>query len=155
MSLVDDMSAVLRIERSIWSSGWTQEDFEKLNHQTCCIGRIATIANEVVGFNYQEVLPDQIRILNLGVMPEFRRQGVGSALMRDLLRRLRHQRRDQISTLVWETNLPAQLFLRSLKFRCVDTHRNHMESGLDAYEFQRVIRRRRPVWADSSFINES
>ena len=55
--------------------------------------------------------------LNFAVHEDFRRRGVGGQMIGKLIGKLSHQRRSRIMLEVRETNLPAQLFFRTLGFR--------------------------------------
>ena len=76
----------------------------------------------------------KIRILNLAVDPEFRRQGVGTFMAKKLINKLSPEKRKDIITIVRETNLPAQLFFKNQRFRATEILRNHYErSDEDGY----------------------
>lgn len=79
--------------------------------------------------------PERIDLLNLAVDPEWRRQGVGRALLRELDRQLTHPG-DYVRAVVPETNLSFQLFLRAVGYRAVCILPNHFHTE-DAYLMER------------------
>jgi ribosomal protein S18 acetylase RimI-like enzyme len=85
--------------------------------------------------NTPSVRPLQIDILNIAVDPLWQHMGIGRALLAKL--DLKIQREPGcIRTLVPETNLAAQLFLRNFGYRATRVCRNHFE-GEDAYLMER------------------
>lgn len=77
-----------------------------------------------------------LHILNLAVPPAHRRQGVGTQMIERLKSKLSEHRRTRLHMELRETNLPAQLFLRSQGFRAGRVLRNFYEdSGEDAFLF--------------------
>lgn len=95
----------------------------------------------IVGFMLHALFPDHFALCDLLIDRPYRRRGIGTLLARKITTRLAPSRRLAAIADVLETNLPAQLFFRSLGFRCVKTMRNapmpdvyrfslrHQESG--------------------------
>jgi ribosomal protein S18 acetylase RimI-like enzyme len=79
----------------------------------------------------------RLTLLHLAVGRDCRRQGIGRTLLGRLERELR-QPDDCLQAAVPETNLPVQLFLRSLGWRALGVYRGHYGSE-DAYLMERRI----------------
>ena len=124
-----DFPEVLEIERVSFEFPWDEEEFLTCLRQRNCIGMVAEINHEIVGFMIYELHKSMLRVLNFAVAPEFRRQSVGSRLSDRLISKLNHKRREEIIIEVRETNLAAQLFFRSQGFRAVRTLRNFYDHG--------------------------
>lgn len=139
-----DLPDVLRIEDAVFPHPWDEAAFlECLRHRNC-IGLLARdVSGEAVGYMVYEMHKTRLVLLTLAVAPGRQREGVGRALMKRLLVKLHPDRRTSISARVRERNLPAQLFLRSLGFRCVSIDRDGYaaEWGTDeaAYLFRYAI----------------
>ena len=71
-----DMDEVLAIERSSFEFPWTEEEFLCCLRQRNCIGTVAELDHEIVGFMIYELHQSMLRILNFAVSPNLRRQGV-------------------------------------------------------------------------------
>lgn len=112
-----DMPSVLAIEGHSFEFPWTEEEFIRCLRQRDCIGMVAERNENIVGFMIYELHKTRIHILSFAVHPDYRRQGVGKAMTEKLVSKLAYQRRNRIVLEVRETNLPAQLFFRSLGFR--------------------------------------
>jgi ribosomal-protein-alanine N-acetyltransferase len=87
-----------------------------------------------------ELVPEsvEVELRNLGVDPDWQRQGVGRALVEELDKKLRRPG-DCIVAQVPETNLAVQLLLRELGFTAVGVLRDHFEDE-DAYLMERRSR---------------
>ncbi len=115
-----DMKEVLEIENECFEYAWTEDDFMRCLRQRNCIGMVAEYLGRVVGFMIYELPKTKIHLLNVATLSEFRRMGVGTQMVAKLIGKLGNQRRNRITLEVRETNLPAQLFLRSLSFRATE-----------------------------------
>jgi len=130
-----DMKEVLEIESECFEFAWDEDDFMQCLQQRNCIGMVAEYQGRVVGFMIYELQKTKIHLLNVATLSKFRRKGVGAQLVAKLIAKLGNQRRSRITLEVRETNLPAQLFLRSLGFLAVDIlHGFYDETNEDAYQ---------------------
>ena len=132
-----DMPEVLQTEQQSFEYAWTEEDFLRCLRQRNCIGMVAEQGEKVVGFMIYELHKAKLHILNFAVHPVFRRGGVGSQMVSKLISKLSSHRRTRITLEVRETNLAAQLFFRSQRFKAVKVMRSFYEdSGEDAFLMQ-------------------
>ena len=132
-----DMPSVLGIEQSCFEFAWNEDDFIRCLRQRNCIGMVAEIDDEIVGFMIYELHKNRLHILNFAVHPDFRRQGIGGAMCGKLFGKLSHERRNRIMLEVRETNLDAQLFFKSLGFRAISVLRDFYDDTIeDAYLMQ-------------------
>jgi [ribosomal protein S18]-alanine N-acetyltransferase len=83
---------------------------------------VARFGDEVIGCVVGDVQRDQARILNLCVAPEFRRQGIGTALLQAMERRLD---RDNITLMVEDKNMGAQVLYRKFEYLPVGDLRDY------------------------------
>ena len=129
-----DMAEVLRIEQEAFEFPWTDEDFTRCLRQRNCIGMVAEIADSVVAFMIYELHRSRLHMLNFAVLRSHRRLGVGTYMMEKLAGKLTPERRSLIGLEVRETNLPAQLFFRSLGFRATSVLKDfYQDTTEDAY----------------------
>jgi ribosomal-protein-alanine N-acetyltransferase len=132
-----DMPEVLAIEEHSFEFPWLEDDFIRCLRQRNCIGMVAEHNERVVGFMIYELHKSRLHILNFAVHENFRRRGVGRQMVKKLSGKLSPQRRSRIMLEIRETNLPAQLFFRSLGFRAVSVLREFYEdTPEDAYLMQ-------------------
>ncbi|REK19329.1 MAG: ribosomal-protein-alanine N-acetyltransferase [Planctomycetota bacterium] len=132
-----DMGEVLQIEGHAFEFPWSEEDFIRCLRQRNCIGMVAEHEDRVVGFMIYELHRTRLHLLNFAVADDFRRRQVGSQMLSKLVGKLSSQRRTRIALEVRETNLPAQLFFRSMGFRAVSVLRDFYDDTTeDAYLMQ-------------------
>jgi len=75
--------------------------------------------------------------LNFAVASDVRRRGIGRQMIDKLIGKLSSQRRTRISLEVRETNLAAQVFFRSSRFKATNVlHEFYDDSPEDAYVMQ-------------------
>lgn len=132
-----DMPDVLAIEREAFEFPWSEEDFTRSLRQRTCIGMVAEYADSVVAFMIYELHRSKLHVLNFAVLRSHRRLGIGTRMMDKLVGKLTPERRGRIVLEVRETNLPAQLFFRSLGFRATSVLKDfYQDSTEDAYLMQ-------------------
>jgi ribosomal-protein-alanine N-acetyltransferase len=132
-----DMPEVLQIEQDSHDYPWTEEDFLHCLRQRNCIGMVAELGEQVVGFMIYELHKSHLHILNLAVHPAHRRRRIGTQMVQKLVSKLSSHRRNCITLEIRETNLESQLFYRTVGFSAVAVLRDHFEdTGEDAYRMQ-------------------
>ncbi len=132
-----DMVEALAIEAESFEFPWSDEDFVRCLRQRNCIGMVAELDDQVVGFMIYELHKNRLHVLNFAVAARFRRQGIGSQMVAKLIGKLSQQRRSRILLEVRETNLAAQLFFRTSGFKAVSVLREfYDDTPEDAYVMQ-------------------
>jgi ribosomal-protein-alanine N-acetyltransferase len=129
-----DLDAVLEIEEQSFPEPWSELDFIQRLRVPNTIGMVFTYQDVVAGFVVYMIHKTSIEILNIAVHPEYRRCSAGTLLIEKLQYKVDgHYRRDRITAMVRETNVPAQIFLRQNKFICdgivKDAYSNSDEDG--------------------------
>jgi len=87
LSALAEIDAILAVERASFTNPWTREMYlAELDHQGVAFFYVARDAGRrVVGFcSFWRVL-DELHVNNLAVLPEYRRQGIASALLARVL----------------------------------------------------------------------
>jgi len=132
-----DLPTVLAIEESSFEFAWSEEEFIRCLRQRNCIGMVAELGDQVVGFMIYELHQNRIHLLNFAVCPMMRKKQIGTAMVDKLIGKLSDDRRNRILLEVRETNLDAQLFFRKLGFRVISLLRDfYDDTPEDAYLFQ-------------------
>lgn len=115
-----DMPDVYDIEAEAFEYPWSEEEFTRQLRRRNVIAMVAEVGGRVLGYMVYELHNTKIVLLNFAVDRACRRRGVGRAMAEKLMGKLHHHRRTRIVADVRESNLPAQLFFRSMGFRCVN-----------------------------------
>lgn len=134
-----DLPTVLEIESRSFEFPLVEEDFFKILRQRNCIGMVAEIDEQVVGYMIYELHSTRLNLLNFAVHPDYRRRGVGSEMMRKLVGKISASfgRRNRITADVWDANTAMHLFLRHCGFVATQVVHDAFQdpSGEDAYRF--------------------
>ncbi|MFM7292269.1 MAG: ribosomal protein S18-alanine N-acetyltransferase [Planctomycetia bacterium] len=129
-----DMREVLGLEQEAFEFPWSDEDFTRCLRQRNCIGMVAESGESVVAFMIYELHRSRLHVLNFAVARSHRRLGIGTRMMEKLIGKLTPERRSRIVLEVRETNLPAQLFFRSMGFRAISVLKDfYQDTTEDAY----------------------
>lgn len=148
-----DMQEVLAIEAESFEFPWSEEEFIRCLRQRNCIGMVAELNDQIVGYMIYELHKNRLHVLNFAVDAAGRRQGVGAKMIAKLIGKLSPQRRSRILLEVRETNLAAQLFFRSQGFRAVSVLRDFYDDTTeDAYVMQYRYREADAPMLDASQI---
>lgn len=136
-SIRRDLAEVLAIEQASYSEPWGEKEFTDLLRRRECIMMVCEYAEQVVGYVVYQLEKGRVRVLNLAVSSCWRRQGVGSLMLRYVRRKLEGADaiRNRVLIAVSETELPAQLFLRSCGFKAEKVMRKYFGPSEDAYRF--------------------
>ncbi|MBL4885320.1 MAG: ribosomal protein S18-alanine N-acetyltransferase [Planctomycetaceae bacterium] len=141
------MSEVLEIEQESFDHAWTEEEFLCILRQQNCIGMVAEIDHEIVGFMIYELHKSNLHVLNFAVAERHHRQGIGSQMVDRLIDKLSLQRRKEILLEVRERNLTAQMFFKELDFMAVTVLRNHYDDTSEDAYIMRYQLQKEPILA--------
>jgi [ribosomal protein S18]-alanine N-acetyltransferase len=112
-----DTGEVLQIEKDCFQFAWTKDEFIRALRQRECIGMVAELNDEIVGYMIYELHKNRIHVINFAVSPKYQWSGVGSQMVEMLNGKLVYQRRNRIAADVRETNLTALNFFKACGFR--------------------------------------
>ncbi len=80
-----DVVEIARIEKLSFKTPWSEEMISSEMKEPISRFVVAITGNHVIGYyGYLHVM-DELHILNIAVDPDYRRKGIGSALMKNLL----------------------------------------------------------------------
>ena len=128
-----DMPEVVDIEWLSFKDYWTEDDFLRVLRGRNTIGKVAEVGETIIGFLVYEIKKNGMDILNLAVHPNWRRKGIGSALVNDLKTKIR--RRPRMRIVLSDSNLDGHLFIKAMGFAAVEVLPGYFENGEDGYKF--------------------
>jgi ribosomal-protein-alanine N-acetyltransferase len=135
----DDLPGILQVERQCFADPWDEQEFRRQLRQANCFGTVAVVRSAVVGYMIHEILAGEVVVLSVAVALEHQRCGIAGDLVRKQFVTLEPKYRNRIVANVRESNLEAQLFFKSLRFRAVRVLSNfYDEMGEDAYRMVRM-----------------
>lgn len=125
---VSDIPEVLKIEHISFTTPWSETAFFKEIHNPYSITRAAVLEDNVIGYVCANYIIDEGHILNLAVHPDFRRCGIGTALMKKVLSELKERGCRLLYLEVRSSNFIARRFYESLGFRIIGTRKDYYTS---------------------------
>lgn len=119
----NDLSEVIAIESSCFDSHfcWGEDGFRSsLSMVGTDLCFVAESSGRIVGFMAYELFKNRIQLLTIGVAMAAREQGVGRAMVAQLLRSYSARQRGEVVAAVNEHWIGAQLFLQEMGFKVID-----------------------------------
>ena len=132
---VEDLNVVEEMERILFSSPWSYEDFlYELNENAFSHNFVVEDHNEIVGYVGLWIMYDQSQITTIGVKPTYQRKGIGSMMMKKMIEEsLAHQCLN-MSLEVRVSNDKAISLYKKYGFETVALRKNYYEDNHeDAY----------------------
>lgn len=126
-----DLKSVLDIEHNSFEFPWTKWEFIQCLRKRTCIGMVAEVNEEVVGYMLYECGEKELELISFAVHPKHRLSGIGRTLIGRLISKLVAGRRANIVASVRDSNLPAQLFFRSMGFFCTKVEKDYYDESDD------------------------
>lgn len=129
-----DAAGLEGIERRSFSDPWTEASFREALTSPWTFGLIADSGRGPAGYLIAREVAGTGEVLNLAVAPEFRRRGIGGALLQAGIATLRRRKADEVFLEVRESNISAQTLYLGYGFRPVGQraayYRNPKEDAL-------------------------
>jgi ribosomal-protein-alanine N-acetyltransferase len=154
------LDAVTAIESRVTAAGWSRQIFERelvADRSRCYLvaQRSRVAGTQVLGYCGMQLLTDEAHITNVAVDIAYRRRGVATRLLIELLREARARGAASATLEVRTDNIAAQRLYARLGFRPVGTRPKYYDAATDALimwahdvggaDFGRLLRERDPV----------
>ena len=129
-----DANSMLALERRAFTDPWSEASFDEALASAWTFGLVAETGRGMAGYFIGREVAGTGEVLNLAVVPEFRRRGVAGALLEAGLSAFGRRRVHEVLLEVRESNLPAQALYLNRGFRAVGQrasyYRNPREDAL-------------------------
>jgi ribosomal-protein-alanine N-acetyltransferase len=110
----NDIPAIMGIERNSFTTPWSEISFLSEIYKKNGISKVAFFAEKLIGYICVNYVLHEAHLLNLAVHQDFRRQGIGTILMNDILGELKKKGAVFIYLEVRVSNTVAQAFYKRL-----------------------------------------
>lgn len=132
---LDDIAAVLDIERASFTTPWPPEAFQQeLRHNRLARYTVARQGNAVVGYAGVWLMVDEAHVTTFAVHPDWRRQGIGRRLLLALLIMAEELHAARMTLEVRVSNLAAHGLYAAHGFTIAGRReRYYTDDGEDAY----------------------
>lgn len=121
-NLKRDAQFIAEIERSCFSTPWSAEQIEKSEDTTVFF--LARDGEKVVGYGGMYTVLDEGYVTNIGVLPEYRRKGIGSKIVKELINFSIEKSLSFITLEVRVSNVAAIELYKSFEFLAVGRRKN-------------------------------
>ena len=130
----DHVSAVAEIEKICFSDPWSVNSVTSELHNPLSLWLVALDGDRVVGYVGSQTVLGGADMMNLAVVPEYRKQGIGEALVNHLVERLQEKGAISLCLEVRQSNIPAISLYEKLGFSQIglrpNYYRNPKENAL-------------------------
>jgi ribosomal-protein-alanine N-acetyltransferase len=126
-----DIPEVIEIERMSFTTPWSENAFLKEIHKLYSLTRVAVLGDKVIGYICANYIMDEGHIMNLAVHHNFRRRGIGTKLVEEILDKLKENDCRYIYLEVRFSNLRARNFYERFGFRVAGIRRNYYTSPVE------------------------
>lgn len=125
-NLEKDAELIAEIERHCFSTPWTAEQVKSSDDSTVFF--LAKVNERVVGYGGMYTVLDEGYVTNIGVIPEFRRQGIGAKIVNKLIDFSKEKALSFLSLEVRVSNIAAVELYKSFDFKEVGKRKNFYTS---------------------------
>jgi ribosomal-protein-alanine N-acetyltransferase len=129
-----DAAGLVAIERRAFSDPWSEASFREALTSAWTFGLVAETGRGLAGYFIGREVAGTGEVLNLAVAPEFRRRGIGGALLDAGLSAFQRRNVEEVFLEVRESNRSAQALYLAYGFRAVGQrsayYRNPREDAL-------------------------
>ena len=115
----------MEIERASQSSPWAEQSFRNEIDHDLGVFTIAEDSSGVVGFAAAWLVIDELHIINVGVSPERRKEGIGKRMITELIMQSQDRGATCATLEVRASNEPAIRLYESLGFVNAGTRKNY------------------------------
>jgi len=128
---VEDLPEIVGIENASFKTPWSETLFYNEICKTVAVSRVARIDGKVVGYLCANVILDEGHILNLAVHPEFRRCGIASSLIKEIIDIMRDRDCRSVFLEVRISNEQARIMYEKFGFTLLGTRKNYYISPVE------------------------
>lgn len=121
----DHVAQVAELERLCFSDPWSENSVASELENPLSLWLVALEGDTVVGYIGSQTVPDESDVMNVAVHPDFRRQGIGEALVLELARQLKKWGSCSLTLEVRASNEAAKSLYEKLGFGQVGCRKNY------------------------------
>lgn len=117
MMKMKDLDEVMEIERRCFTVPWSRYAFTcELKDNEFSHYIVAKVGGKIVGYGGMWLVLNEAHVTNVGVLPEYRGEGIGELIMRSLIAIARNRGAEKMTLEVRKSNYVAQNLYSKLGF---------------------------------------
>jgi [ribosomal protein S18]-alanine N-acetyltransferase len=121
----DDIPAIMEIERSSFTTPWSEISFLSEIYKKNGISKVVYVEGKLIGYICANHVLHESHLLNLAVHQDFRKQGVGTILMNEILGGLKKKGCVFVYLEVRASNTGAQAFYGRFGFKAENRRKKY------------------------------
>lgn len=123
----EHIASVARLERENFSLPWSENVLSSELKNPLSLWVVATNDGAVIGYVGAQIVPDEADMMNLAVDAQYRRQGIGKALVEHLIASLQERMVRSLTLEVRVSNAPAVSLYEGMGFLTVGRRPNYYQ----------------------------
>ena len=124
------------VEKRCLSTAWSEEDIQNCISNKNAVYNVAIENRKIIGICCFYIVGDDVQLINIAVLPEYREKGIGSMLMDSMLEHAEKSKAESVSLEVETKNISAIKLYENKGFVKVGIRKNFYAQGDDAYIMQ-------------------
>lgn len=113
-----DLDAIVELENRCFTVPWSRDAFyNELNQNKFACYIVLEQEEQIIGYCGAWLVIDEAHITNIAILPEFRGQKLGEALLNKMIERSREKGIERMTLEVRESNTVAQSLYKKLGFQ--------------------------------------
>lgn len=130
----DDVTEVAELDKKCFALAWSEQSFQEEMQNKLAVYFTAKTDGGCIGYAGFWNVAGEGGITNIAVLPDYRRKGVGTALVSALVREARELNLDLLTLEVRKSNFAAQGLYKSFGFDIIgERKRYYRDNGEDAF----------------------
>jgi ribosomal-protein-alanine N-acetyltransferase len=137
-----DLDQIVEIENCSFNKydAYSKDNFLRWLGYTPDLCLVAEIDGRIAGDMISRILSDKAELASLAIHPDFRRRGVGSALLEETIRRVKYHGISHIDLEVRKTNLAGFRFWEKMGFTLIGKQPGFYDDGETALQMRKEIK---------------
>jgi len=121
-----DLDAIVELENRCFTVPWSRDAFyNELNQNKFACYIVLEQEDQIIGYCGAWLVIDEAHITNIAILPEFRGQKLGEALLNKMIERSREKGIERMTLEVRESNTVAQSLYKKLGFQNGAVRKNY------------------------------
>lgn len=136
----NDVCEIAALDKKCFTLSWSEKSFRDELQNKLAVYFTAKKDGKCVGYAGFWNVSGEGGITNIAVLPEYRRQGIGSALLGELVKEARLLRLDLLTLEVRKSNFEAQGLYKNFGFDIIgERKRYYRDNGEDAFIMTKML----------------
>lgn len=137
---LEDVTEIAALDKICFKVPWSEKSFRDEMSNKLAIYRVAKDNGKCIGYAGFWNVSGEGGITNVAVLPEYRRQGIGSMLITEMIKTAETLKLDLLTLEVRKSNTAAQHLYSKFGFEIIgERKRYYSDNGEDAYIMTKIF----------------